>query len=466
VAPGGWLPVSQAAGVFGRLRLDNFPFPALTTTHQERSDLTLANGSYDPSLAVLSVWDFPADLARFGELPSATSLTGVRWGSVRSFNPAGNESTPATNTPNSYAPSRVAMEPHVIWKFVNPRYVPVFGVWELGGAPHDPGDPPWETFVDGASAPIEQAIAGGAQFAGERFDPAGLALLAAVAAGTSDLLVGDDVVGGVPYRSNMIAAVVVDHGTTHLRGGFVPTASGPIATVSGRQDGTAVDPPDLRCFDAADGLLRTLHVDATGASLASLDVREALAGTGAPSVSVVSGDAPRAPLAIAWDGFDASLYVVDGVPSEGGTSTLRLLRIDRKATSTELWHLAPAATLPTHLWISIGPQGERVLALTRHGRSEVAAFDALGAPRWSLAVHGELAAQPVSLEGGVSLALRADDSSQGLLKLRRIPRKDAANHLCGARWLRHHVSTAPLSVLGDPSLDCDDDEEDGDDCSE
>ena len=115
----------------------------------------------------------------------------------------------------------------------------------------------------------------------------------------------------------------------------------------------------------------------------------------------------------------------------------------------------------------MSPQNERVLGIVSEGHSEVAAFDSVGSPQWSLSVAGDFAAAPISTESGASLALRRHkDTSRGMLKLRFVSRGKAANHLCGTHWLRQHVITSPRSVLGDPSVECGEehqDEDDGDD---
>jgi hypothetical protein len=462
----GWWPITKAGGPVGRFPRDVFPFPALTTTHQEYSDLTIAEGLYDPSISVLAIWDFTADLADLGLPATATSVVGVRWGSVRSFSPAARDMQPAPNTANTYAPTNAEITSETLYRFFNPVYVPVFGVWELGGFPHDPGDPPWETLVDGASAPIEQTRNGGARFAGERFDAAGLALLGMVSSGASDLLVGDDVITGVPFQWSGAPAIVVEHGTTNLQGAFV-VAAGRLSTVT-VMPGDSADPPDLRSYDAADALLRSLHVDATGAALTVIDVQATLGGTPNAARFPVSGAIPTSPVGLNWSGSDASLYVADEMPCNSGGSALRLLRIDRKLVSTELWRLACARILPEDVLLSTTSE-EHVLGVVTHDRSEVAAFDGLGSPRWSLRVRGKLAAAPIAIDGGASLALaRRGDTTRGLLDLRFVPRAEASRHLCGTRWLRHHVDMSSLSVLGAPALDCgresaDPDDDDDDD---
>jgi hypothetical protein len=463
----GWFPVSQAVGRVAGHPLDIFPFPPLATTHQDPSDVSVAAGLYDPTLSVAATWDFQADAVFYfnqGSGVTPTTLTGIRWGSVRTFAPAGNESMPVPNSANTYAPTRVDLVGQTIFRFINPRYVPVFGVWQLGGSPHDPGDPPWETIVDGASAPIEQTIAGGARFAGERFDPMGLSLLADVGAGTSDLLVGDDMVTGVPFRWSGLPAVVVQHGTTNLRGAFVTNTAGQVATVTSFPPTSSADPPDLRSYDAADALIRSLHADANGVTINTVDVRAALAGESFGDNVAVSGAAPREPLAMAWNAADSSLYVLDTVPCGDGGGSLRLLRIDRKNTSTELWRLAGARTRPSHVYLSITAENERVIALVTGGHSEIAVLDSQGGPKWSLRIRGELATAPVVLDGGASLALRPTlDTSNGLVDVRYVKRAKAAVHLCGTRWLRHHVVASALSILGDPSVDCPSDRGEGDD---
>jgi hypothetical protein len=313
------------------------------------------------------------------------------------------------------------------------------------------------------SAPIEQTIAGEARPAGERFDGAGLALLASVGAGTSDLLVGDDVVTGVPFQSTVMAAVVVDHGTTNVRGGFVVSAIGQIATATGRPGITSADPPDLRAYDATNALLRSLHVDSTGASVTTVDVRAALAGRSSTSTVAVSGAVPQAPLALAWNASESSLYLVDAVSTGLKDVALRLLRIDRDYGSTELWRLQGVRKLPDAVLLSMSPQNERVLGIVSEGHSEVASFDGLGSPQWSLSVVGAFATAPISTQAGASFALRrTGDTSRGLLDLRHVARADTASHLCGTHWLRHQVVTSPLSVLGDPSVDCSAERQDGD----
>jgi hypothetical protein len=150
----GWFPITEARGGFHGLRtVDVFPFPALTTTHQEYSDITSANGgSYNPNLGVSATWDFLGDLAEFSQPATATSLTGVRWGSVRTFSAATGESTPAPNEPNSYVPGKADLQAETLWRFFNVRYVPVSGIWEEGAISVNPVDPPWETIVDGLRA--------------------------------------------------------------------------------------------------------------------------------------------------------------------------------------------------------------------------------------------------------------------------------------------------------------------------
>jgi hypothetical protein len=462
----GWFPISEAGTVS---RADQLPFPALATTHQEFSDDTSgANGPYNPNLGALATWDFPANLGEFSQLASAKSLTGVLWGHVVSFTPQPQTNPqPLVNTPNSYVPSTVSLEGETLFTVFNVRYAPVSGIWEEGGSAVNLGDPPWETIVAGVSTPIEQTIAGEARLAGERFDSAGLSLLTGVGAGTSDLLVGDDVITGVPFRSNLVAAVVVDHGTTNVHGAFTVSPIGQVTTVTGGRTTFAADPPDLRSYDANDALLRSLHVDTSGASVTVLDVQAALAGVTSTATMSVTGAAPRTPLALAWNGAEASLYVVDAMPSGAKDMALRLLRIDRKYGSRELWRLEGVRKLPDAVLLSMSPQNERVLGIVSEGHSEVAAFDSVGSPQWSLSVAGDFAAAPISTESGASLALRRHkDTSRGLLKLRFVSRGKAANHLCGTHWLRQHVITSPRSVLGDPSVECGEehqDEDDGDD---
>jgi hypothetical protein len=444
-------------GSFGGIVFD-VPYVPLQTTHQEKSDSTILSGAFNPvaNAGADSIWDFLTDRSEFGVPTSSTSMTGVLWANVQTFEAVSFEGNPVTNLPDSFLPTTVAVEPGVVFRAFNPLYRPVFGIWELGGQPHDTGDPPWTVIVNGI-APIEQTMTGGSSLAGDRYDAVALSLLAGVGSGASDLLVGDDVVAGVAFHATLNAAVIVGHDTTDVLGALSPNVAGRVGGVLARTSVPGVDPVDLRSYDATDGVLRSLHVAGAAAALTAVDVQAALTGVSRSVTTPVTGVIPSGPLAVAWNQGESSLYVLDA-PSIRHRTALRLLRIDPKSVSRELWRLEGVRQPPANVFLSMSrDSSERVLSMVVDGRSEIAAFDSNGVATWSTTVSGELAAPAISSDGGVSLALRGLEGrfEKGLLRLRLIPRTHTAKQLCGAPWLREHAAS-------DPRGECDREGRDGD----
>jgi hypothetical protein len=459
----GWFQLTAGQNVF-HLPVRLSP---LTTTHQEVSDLTVG-----PIASTLTTWDFPADLSTFNQSPMATSMKAVLWTSVRpgTFNFVGGESPPMQNTPESYLPLQVNVVPQTIYVRTPPptcfpgRVGPppgsVFsGNWWVGTPPEAM---PYYLVLASGAPPIGESSDIGSQLLGSRFDSTSLGLLESVASGASDLFVGDDIVAGVPFHTASLATVVVEAGTTNVQGAFQVGSDGQVTPVTpSSKPPTSADPPDLRSYDAADAVLMALHVTAVGATVTSLDVHAALAGLQVTAVQAVTGAAPVAPLAMAWNGAEASLYVLDGVPSpgRGKRSSLRLLRIDRDSNAVELWRLR-ADALPNGAFLSMSLQNERTLTIVNDEWVEVATFDSNGSPLRSLRVRGRLGTAALALGQGFSLPLWRHSEhgrdATSLLDLRLITRADAAPQLCGTRWLRDHVDHGSPSVLGDPHEDCED----------
>jgi hypothetical protein len=427
----------------------------MNTTHQEYSDLTVT--SFNPNLGATAPWDFLLDLANFGESPTDTSLTGVLWGSVRSFNPTGGETQPGTNLPENYLPATVAQTAPP--NFSNPRIVNPFpdceactvqpGQWVI----NNQGDPSWIITLQGAP-PIVQSIGNGSQIITGRLDPGTVAMLNNVAAGTSNALVGDDIVAGVPFHAVALPVVIVAAGTLQVQGVFQVSSTGALSSIAASSGRTFADPPDLRSYDAADAVLRSLHVASGGATITSVDVRAALAGNQSEVLTAVAGAAPVQPLAMSWSGAESSLYVVDAAPGNGDRRALRLVRINRDSVAEELWRLEPDV-LPQAALLSTSRQNEHVLTIVHDDRTEIATFDISGEPIRSLSVHGKPVVAPIATDSGFSLPLRRKVSAHpenALLDLRFFARHEAEPLLCGAQWLRQHV--VPGGILGDPRKDC------------
>ena len=286
------------------------------------------------------------------------------------------------------------------------------------------------------------------------FTPGALSLLAGVAAGTADALVGDDVTEGIVSGTTPLPVLLVDHGTTTVIGAL-GVANGLVEGVTVTQLGTTPDPPDLRAYDATDATLYSLHIASTGATLASVDAAAALRGVSSITTTPLIGTTPEAPLAFVWNRFTKTLFVVDLAADEQYRhrgKVLRLLTIDPVAgRSRELWRTRDVVDdAPSSAYLSVSARAEVVLALV-HDRferhTEVLVLDATGTPQLSVETEREaLLGAPQALPAGVNLPvfapLRPGIADDVGTQIRLIRREDMRPGLRGAKWLAAHATGA------------------------
>lgn len=268
------------------------------------------------------------------------------------------------------------------------------------------------------------------------FDSVGVSLLAGVAAGTADLLIGDDVAEGGPTANTPNAAVIVNHGTTTVHGAL--SVGNGLAHGHGVTPiGTNVDPPDLRAYDALDATLFSLHVNSTPASVTNVDVAAALNNTTHVTTTNLVGDVPEAPLALVWNRFTKTLFVVD-VQSEA----VRLLTIDPvQGQARELWRTRGMNNgVPSAAYLSVSFQGEIVIALSEKDPghdSEILVVDATGAPQLSASTKSDLAGSPQALTAGISVPVLSTPAPVDYVgtQVILIQRAEMKPGMCGAPWL-------------------------------
>lgn len=439
----------------------DFRYASLSSLHQQSGDRTL----FVPA-PTQSIWDFVVDFEGFNALPPgpsgslSDSSPFVLWSIVTSYpGPAidPTELTNVTNLSDSYRGTGVIDHSHdFVVAFPGPARSFDFeglawAIWHPGGwAPFersaDEGPPFFALpILGGAAFPISQT-SDRARSVGPYFDPAVLGALADVSRGNSELLVGDDVVAGMPQDAVAIPAVVVATGTVNVSLALQVAGDKIVPKIPSPQSQTG-DP--VRAYDALDGQLLFLD-SAAPTSLGILDVRAALLG--APSVSSIAlfGDLPSNVLALSWNRVEQAVYALDA-PSVGKIGKLRVLRLLVIAPTSgevqELWRTAGVEHLPTAR-LSTSSWDEMVLSLDIDEHSEVVTFDAAGAALRSLRTKGTLLAAAIGSDAGISLPLfkrPMGDSTD--LDLRVVHRADMTLGLCATHWLRQHVDRTTINPL-------------------
>ncbi len=403
-------------------------------------------GAFTP-LPMQFVWLFAND-------DSPTSAYSL-WGHVAGFTPSTGEGTPDTGLKHNY----LVMQPHldkntIVMSFSGGASPPTrtwlpFG-WSGARSIAAPVRWLWVGVGSNGAFPVSQE-ADTAEFAGSEFAPDALAVLDPVARGTAELIIGDDVVWGLPFMQATIPAVIVQKGTTTFLGalqatGTTTTSFARCISTTGFCDPPA-PPPDLRALDARAGVLYSLHAESAGATLTSVDVRSALADAPLSFTLHTFGASPVAPMAMAWHFAEHAVYVLDAVHS-GHRRALRLLRISPAGASVELWRTRAVGNLP-QAFISVDMSGQIIVSLNAD-EAEIAAIGRTGIPVSSKHVDGRLKRAAVGSLAGFSLPLerRAHDTKSDLEVL-LIERRHTAQGVCGAPWLRAHAdrgSNDPLAV--------------------
>ena len=430
-------------------------YPPLVTLFQERVD---PFAGFVPR-SLLTTWNFPLNLVNFRHASTDTAMAGLLWGHVLSMRPQ-----PTTDFGNNYLPITATIGLGEVIKWVpsfKSKWVP--GGW---GDPRERvalGDVPW---LSSASSSVDTYVIEERQLGSKevtsRFSADGLRVLSQVAAGTAELLVGDDVATTRVFRSRQFPAVIVEPGTINFRGALVAGGSQIGGFLSGA--GGASDPPgDQRAYGAQDRTLFLLHPDALGATLATQLVNP----LGGRNEIRLSGDVPAAPLAMVWNTIEKTLFVADVAPGQA----LRMVAVSLDGISRELWRTRALRHLPERVFLSASPENEIVLSLSKikgHPWSEVVLFNSAGLALHSADTEGDFLAGALASPIGITLPMERVASAQhGNLDVRLVTRRDTIPGVCGARWLSRHAAETTPFVLGHPKTDCrdrggDDDDDEGD----
>lgn len=437
------------------------PYAPLTTLHQQSGD---GVPSFIPT-PTESIWDFFVDAESINTLPTppTSSINSaspvVLWSNVTNFAPA--DSTENPNKPDlsdSYHGTTIIDKLDVILVAFQGLARShdfdglAWAIWHPGGwAPFERSadeGPPFFALptLGGEAVPISQT-SDRARDVRAYFDPAMLGALADVSRGAKELLIGDDVVAGIPQGVRAIPAIVVDPGTVNVSLA-IQVDGERLALKIPSPNGQSGDP--VRAYDAIDGQLLFIDTSNPTPALGAVDVRSALLGAPVTRSLPLHGDLPMRPLSLLWSGIEQSVYALDelSIDEKTKSSALRLLRIN-PATGTvrELWRTTATTHLPTSR-LSVSPENEIVLSLTIDSHSEVVTLDIEGTPLRSLRFKGTLLAAAIGSEAGISLPLFKMPKPQTTdLDLRVVHRADMADGMCASSWLFHHIDRTTPNPL-------------------
>ncbi len=329
------------------------------------------------------------------------------------------------------------------------------------------GEPAWLAVSSGTPAVLALAQSREqSRIVNDLFSPAALSLLGRVADGTLEMLVGDDVIAGTPFGVPVLPVVLVRPGTNIVAAALRVSDVG-VDQFASKDTSPAADPPDPRAYDALHGTLYSLYAGGSVATLTATDVRSSLAGSQTATTTPVTGATPSDAIAMAWDGIDNVLFVVDSIASSRGHA-MRLLRISPSGESAELWRLKSTRQLP-RVTLSVSVRNEVVLGVVSEHRTDIAVLSRFGYALQSTSVEGILSGPALGIRQGLAVPLeRRPHGSNSNLALSLISSTDLSPMLCGTRWLRRHVDRSTVTPLGQPRLDCgpphaDDDDENDDD---
>jgi hypothetical protein len=413
-----------------------------------------------------------ADIARLGLGLNITSFTGVVWTHVVSYPGKPNLAKP------DFANSYVGVTPTIETGCVNNYEVncrePCWQWTPIGWYLDDP-DPfrsgliDWLTIQPTPSGPAAIALTAlGATDVTNEFSGAALAQLASVAQGTTELLVADDNATGRYAFLSRPSALIVDPGTTTIRAALTKTSG----SISVQVAGNPLPAPDpLRAYSALNGALYALD----GATLATYDVPAALANNPLRTSLVITGAAPKNPLAMAWVMSTNKLYVADedtiSKKSKKLKYALRLIAIDvTSGVGTELWRTRAKKKLPiTKGFLSLTAAGDPLFSYNLDdGSYEAFVMRPDGRPAGSLRGTGALHKGVLSDGAGFTvLKNQTMTASQPNVALSFTGHDALGGGVCGTKWFRRMVGDQSGKPLGRPKSECrdgsDDDEDDGED---
>lgn len=496
--PSGWRRITQHTSKGTQ------PFAAISTTFQQFGDDLVGSGTY-VAQPVRTLWDFPADLPSFNELPTANILTGTLWAHVLTFAPAAGEKSPRTNFNNNYQGTNVEVKQgSIIRRFPNYKMAPQPWHWaEVNAQTHE--IPMWLLPLNGA---VYQVSAGHSVDVTNRFSSEGLSLLYQTATpGSGFTLLTDEGVARV--GRNTLAAVIVSqdsNGVMSLNAAFQPDSESGFADIevntggsssaaipAAKKASTATATPGIaighvvaQAYDAERGRLLSLVTDGHAKSVSALDVGNSLAN-GSASETRVATNAFENPIAFTYVGAMREAFILDRVSErrgdhrepwdrgrreeddrdcdhrggDSGAAHLRLLEFGDDLVIHELWSTSSRNDVPTNAFLSPSRYNSLLLTLAWDHESELMVLDNLGNVYASTKVQSRLENRPVIGVGGITLATSTDPhGASTFLDVQTIARPKPQHDDCGAHFLRSYhagprchikipTSPADLPNLGD-----------------
>ncbi len=403
-------------------------------------------------------WDFagagysPNDLQSFGHPSNAGTMTGFLWTHVTNPIPT----TGTANLQNHYLALTAVQSFGEILHWVAPVKV----LWTPGGWGdpvniHTWGQVPFDGFapVQAGGVMVVQLLNGQAHDVTTRYSAAAQAGLSPVANGGADLLVAAEKTTQQLPRSTTPVGIILDAGTTRLRGVLTPNGAtldfqAPTSTIA-TQSATP-----WRVYSSEQNRLFSLEVP----FLVTRDVATYMAGGGTPSLGPITGAMPDQVKAIAYNPTLNSIDVMDITAGQ-----LRLLSIaipsvaNGTAVATEVWRTQVSTNLPANVFLTTTLNGEIVASWRSQVTNvfEAVAFRADGTPLLSYQGQGSLAAGVVLRPDGFTAPL-SQTPSDALSNLNPVftPTSSAIPGLCGASWFKSQVGDQRTSPLGVPLLEC------------
>jgi hypothetical protein len=413
-------------------------FDPLPVTHQNKM------AWYDPATAS-ATWDFMADLQAFGLPTSGNDLLGVLWTQTRQFGYTVRRDFAKADLQNHYLPHKATWDYGVSqYKWVAPFFKKWVRVPYCDPSPLHLG----KTFVHGKIPFMVPDIASG-QLLVAQLDDGGpsevsgvytesaRSLLAQVGAGT-ELLVADDRVAFQEADATGPNAILVETGTTRIRGYLEATLDG-IAGASIAPSGSDLQTP-LRAFAAGPRRLYWMEPYAGGWRLGIDDLSKTLAGDPSRELWAVSAGALFSPRAIAYDRATDALYVLDR-RDDGAQGVDRLVRIAPNGTAVELWSSGESANAVAAYYLSTTVVGDVVLSRSSAGRVDVLWMAPNGRPLGAVEAEGTLHAAVVAHAGGATLPLeQTATEDQPNVRLDFVRRADFGFGVCGSSYFRAHFA--------------------------
>jgi hypothetical protein len=278
-----------------------------------------------------------------------------------------------------------------------------------------------------------------------------LTALANIANTSWDELAADDRVSSQPRDESGPNAILVDTGTTRIRGAFTRSGS----RIDEQQPATPVGTQStvsLRTYAAMANALYSLEaVPSNGTwQLATRNVSDALAGVS--TVSTVNlGTAFASPKAIAYNRTNGLVYVVDAVPSlQNHYQTLVTINPSSGALNV-LWRSGSYSGTVPSATVSTTTDGEVLVGFTGRGDGlyHVLHMDSTGRPWHSMSGSGSLYSTVVGHSGSITIPLaQTATSSQPNATFSNVGWDSMTTGACGSSWLQTYFGRGASGATG------------------